>query len=147
MKKKLYFAKVALTIFAFSTFTAAEAVAPSSVVKERDVRAAMYFLAGDAMQGRGSGTKFERIAAEYVGSQFMQFGLEPAGEAGFDGKPTFVQTVQAPSRETLTALAIDGTSIKLGEDLIAFAIAGNKLPAPCSTRNQATLQRKEPSLS
>src|SRR5215213_6259082 len=62
-------------------------------VDERVVRASMNFLASDAMQGRGSGTLFERIAAEYVGSQFMQFGLEPAGEAGYDGKPTYVQTV------------------------------------------------------
>ncbi len=63
------------------------------VVDERNVRAQMNFLASDAMQGRGSGTVFERIAAEYIGSQFMQFGVEPAGEAGWDGKPTFVQTV------------------------------------------------------
>ncbi len=62
-------------------------------VEEKNVRAQMQFLAGDALQGRGSGTMFERIAAEYIGSQFMQFGLEPAGEPGWDGKPSFVQTV------------------------------------------------------
>ncbi|MCC6451570.1 MAG: hypothetical protein IT171_09770, partial [Acidobacteria bacterium] len=50
MKKNLFIAKVALTIFAFSTFAAAQAVAPAGTVKERDVRAEMYFLAGDAMQ-------------------------------------------------------------------------------------------------
>jgi len=73
---------------------AAFAAGQNSVqVNERDVRAEMYFLASDAMQGRGSGTGYEHIAAEYIGSQFMQFGLEPAGDAGFDGKPTFVQTV------------------------------------------------------
>ncbi len=60
---------------------------------EKNVRAEMGFLASDAMQGRGSGTIFERVAAEYIGSQFMQFGLEPAGENGPDGKPTFVQSV------------------------------------------------------
>ncbi|MBK7393019.1 MAG: M20/M25/M40 family metallo-hydrolase [Chloracidobacterium sp.] len=60
----------------------------------------MNFLAGDAMQGRGSGTMFERIAAEYIGSQFMQFGLEPAGEMGPDGKQTYVQTVPFKSRRT-----------------------------------------------
>lgn len=64
-----------------------------SQVEERNVRASMTFLAGDAMQGRGSGTQFEWIAAEYIGSQFMQFGLEPAGDSGFDGKPGYVQTV------------------------------------------------------
>jgi hypothetical protein len=67
-------------------------------VDERVVRASMNFLAGDAMQGRGSGTQFERIAAEYVGSQFMQFGLEPAGQNGWDGKPTFIQTVNIARR-------------------------------------------------
>ena len=69
------------------------AVAQKPVISEKNVRAEMGFLASDAMQGRGSGTGYERIAAEYIGSQFMQFGLEPAGEAGWDGKPTYVQTV------------------------------------------------------
>ena len=73
--------------------------AAGSFVNERDVRAQMNFLAGDAMQGRGSGTLFERIAAEYIGSQFMQFGLEPAGENGPDGKPTYIQSVDI-SRQT-----------------------------------------------
>lgn len=66
--------------------------AAKQVVEERNVRAQMEFLASDAMQGRGSGTQFERIAAEYVGSQFMQFGLEPAGDAVSGAKPSFVQT-------------------------------------------------------
>lgn len=71
-------------------------------VSERNVRAGMQFLAGDAMQGRGSGTVFERIAAEYIGSQFMQFGLEPAGETGWDGKPGYTQTVTI-TRNTFSA--------------------------------------------
>ncbi|MBP6004236.1 MAG: M20/M25/M40 family metallo-hydrolase, partial [Pyrinomonadaceae bacterium] len=73
--------------------------AAKAFVSERNVRAQMGFLAGDALQGRGSGTIFERIAAEYIGSQFMQFGLEPAGETGADGKQTYVQTVDI-SRQT-----------------------------------------------
>ncbi|MFT3744941.1 MAG: M20/M25/M40 family metallo-hydrolase [Pyrinomonadaceae bacterium] len=80
-----------------------------SSVDEKNVRAQMQFLAGDAMQGRGSGTAFERIAAEYIGSQFMQFGLEPAGEDGWDGKPTFVRTV------TNTRSSFDGNpTLKYG---------------------------------
>jgi len=59
-------------------------------ILERSVRAHMVFLAGDALQGRGSGTQFERIAAEYVGSMMAQFGVEPAG----DGGASFVQTVR-----------------------------------------------------
>jgi hypothetical protein len=47
---------------------------------ERNIRAELGFLASDAMQGRRSGSGYERLAAEYVGSQFRQFGLEPAGD-------------------------------------------------------------------
>jgi aminopeptidase YwaD len=67
-------------------------------VLERNVRAEMGFLASDALQGRGSGTGYERLAAEYIGSQFQQFGLEPAGDTLAPGTKGFVQRV---SLETL----------------------------------------------
>jgi hypothetical protein len=95
MKRSLKLFFLAAAVFCSA---AATALAQKPAVDERNVRAAMNFLASDAMQGRGSGTQFERITAEYVGSQFMQFGLEPAGEKGWDGKPTFVQTVNIARR-------------------------------------------------
>jgi hypothetical protein len=45
------------------------------------------------MQKSGSGTNFERLAAEYIGSQFRQFGLEPAGDADNSGQKASVQRV------------------------------------------------------
>src|SRR5690242_15005521 len=60
---------------------------------ERNIRAELGFLASDAMQGRGSGTNYERVAAEYIGSQFRQFGLEPGGDSDNDGNKTYVQRV------------------------------------------------------
>lgn len=66
-------------------------------ILERNIRAEMNFLASDAMQGRGSATGYERIAAEYIGSQFRQFGLEPAGDADASGAPGFVQRVPLQS--------------------------------------------------
>lgn len=68
-------------------------VLSQSSILEQNVRAELTFLASDAMQGRGSGTVFERIAAEYVGSQFRQFGLEPGGDADANGNKGFVQRV------------------------------------------------------
>lgn len=102
-------------------------------IDERNVRAEMNFLAGDALQGRGSGTLFERIAAEYVGSQFMQFGLEPAGDVSTDGKPGFVQTVEVPGREALSGLTIGGPAdeqIVFGRDMVALAIASREISGP-----------------
>src|SRR5262245_58383614 len=60
-------------------------IKPPALILERDVRAQLGFLASDAMQGRGSGTGYERIAAEYIGSQFRQFGLEPGGDVDATG--------------------------------------------------------------
>lgn len=62
-----------------------------SAIREENIRAELGFLASDAMQGRGSGTNFERIAAEYIGSQFRQFGLQPGGDTDSAGNKTFVQ--------------------------------------------------------
>lgn len=107
--------------------------ASPSVVNERDVRAQMQFLAGDALQGRGSGSVFERIAAEYIGSQFMQFGLEPAGEMGADGKPTFVQTVTVPGREVVTDIKFGAAFAKppgFGSDMIVFAMNSKQITGP-----------------
>src|SRR5687767_3759294 len=62
-------------------------------IQERNVRAQMNFLAGDALQGRGSGTQFELLAGQYIASQLQQFGVEPAGDADASGKKTYIQTV------------------------------------------------------
>jgi aminopeptidase YwaD len=102
--------------------------AKKSPVQERDVRAGMNFLASDAMQGRGSGTQFERIAAEYIGSQFMQFGLEPVGEPGADGRPSYVQTV-SNSRNSLTAptLKFGTRTFELGKEMVVMRANATKL--------------------
>jgi hypothetical protein len=104
--------------------------AKKSAVDEKNVRAQMEFLAGDAMQGRGSGTMFERIAAEYIGSQFMQFGLEPADEKDASGGQTFVQTVEVAGRSVLQDLKISGelgNSIQLGKDLAIFSLSTKEI--------------------
>lgn len=81
-----------------TTNAASPATQGAQSVLERNVRAEMAFLASDALQGRGSATGYEHLAAEYIGSQFQQFGLEPAGDMGVAGMRSFVQRV---SLETL----------------------------------------------
>ncbi|HEX3435141.1 MAG TPA: M28 family peptidase [Pseudacidobacterium sp.] len=46
------------------------------------VRADEAFLASDVLQGRGSATRDEHIAAAYIASLFQSFGLEPGGDTG-----------------------------------------------------------------
>jgi hypothetical protein len=94
---------------------------------ERNIRAELGFLASDAMQGRGSGSGYERLAAEYIGSQFRQFGLEPGGDKDGAGQQSFVQratlsTSKFTEAPTLTVTA--GNDVKkwlFGKDfLVSF---------------------------
>lgn len=82
----------------------------NSIIVEDNIRAELGFLASDALQGRGSGTGYERIAAEYIGSQFRQFGLEPAGDPDSSGQKGFVQRVPLSGVRFKTAPTLTVTS-------------------------------------
>src|SRR6202000_574933 len=56
------------------------------------IRGDMSFLASDELQGRGSGTRDEHLAALYAASLFAGFGLEPGGDNG-----SFLQKAPLPS--------------------------------------------------
>ena len=122
MKRNLLRLQLAALIIMAAIVLALGQTAANSTVEERNVRAAMNFLASDAMQGRGSGTAFERITAEYVGSQFMQFGLEPAGEIGWDGRPGYVQTVTISRNSFASApvLRYGGKTAEHGKEIITL---------------------------
>lgn len=130
--KNIYIRKwaVVAVLMLLANFNGFAQKAKKSFVEERNVRAEMQFLAGDALQGRGSGTVFERIAAEYIGSQFMQFGLEPAGEKDADGKQTFVQTVEVAGRSVLQDLKVSGdlgNSFAMDKDFAFFSISSKDI--------------------
>lgn len=80
---------------------------PGGAVSEASVRAHLEFLASDALNGRGSGTRDELIAAEYVGAQFRRLGLTGGGTGG-----AYVQTV-----EIVRTAAAGKPSIAIGDSL------------------------------
>lgn len=93
-----------------------------SYIDERNVRSGMGFLASDAMQGRGSGTMFERIAAEYVGSQFMQFGLEPAGDSAYEDRRGYVKNISINTNSYASAptLRFGSTTWEHGREMVVI---------------------------
>src|SRR5262249_28025492 len=46
------------------------------------IHSEIEFLASDALQGRGSGTHDELVAAQFLASQLRRIGVEPAGDNG-----------------------------------------------------------------
>src|SRR5215468_10517309 len=91
-------------VFSFAMITAlyGQGTKPAApvqtwTVRPEWVRSHEEFLASDALQGRGSGTRDEWIAATYIGSELREFGVEPAGEDG-----SYVQRVEL-EQDVLTA--------------------------------------------
>jgi hypothetical protein len=84
------------------------------VVRPEWVRAHEEFLASDSLAGRGSATRDEQIAAEYVASEFVAYCLKPApGMAGM------IQTalVVAPELDGKATLTAGDVSLAEGTDL------------------------------
>lgn len=122
-----------ITSLFLAVASAQQPVIPADVQSAMDhfsksaLRANMRFLADDLLEGRGTGTRGQEIAAHYVAAQFDAFGLEPAGAP----HGSFFQPV--PFREVTTdpggceaSITQNGKTARLkwGED---FLSPGNAL--------------------
>jgi Zn-dependent M28 family amino/carboxypeptidase len=65
------------------------------------IRAHMSFLASDMLEGRGTGSRGHRIAAEYVAAQYAIAGLEPGANGSWYQEVPFV-TTQSNAGSTVT---------------------------------------------
>ncbi len=83
----------------------------------------IHLLAGDLLEGRGTGSRGHAIAARYLATQLQSLGFEAAGD-----KATFFQNVPLvgmTARPDQCALEIDGTPLKYGEEVIFQPRAGS----------------------
>ena len=89
------------------------------MISDVSVRAHMEFLASDAMNGRGSGTRDEWIAVTYVASHLRRLGLEPLGDDG-----GYVQKidVERPELAGPPVLAIGGQKFTHGSGITVAAM-------------------------
>src|SRR6516165_11284552 len=71
-------------------------------------RANMAFLADDLLEGRGTGTRGQELAAKYVAAQFEAFGLEPAGAKGSYFQPVPFREITVDPEATEVSLVRDG---------------------------------------
>ena len=97
MKRQLL---VAAALIAALTFTArGQNRAPhNDSIRQDELRADLFFLAGDAMKGRLTDTDENRAAADYIRSRFERDGLKPAAPGGsyFQAFNLMTATLPAP---------------------------------------------------
>ena len=106
---------LALLFFvAFAAIISAQGAAPfNDSIRQADLKADLYFLAGDGFKGRLVGTPENALAADYVRSRFERAGLKPGAPNG-----TFVQSTQLMiatlgERNTLAVSLPGGTTLDL----------------------------------
>lgn len=80
--------KLLLSATLLLALTASGQKIPGHGALGKHIRGEMEFLASDALDGRGSGTRDELIAATYLASEMKQMGLKPGGDNG-----SFIQDV------------------------------------------------------
>jgi aminopeptidase YwaD len=97
----------------------------------------MEFLASDALQGRGSGTQDELLAATYIASQLRQYGIEPAGNDGryIQRAPLVWRKLTAFPQLTLTTAEIPAEQITwtYGKEFRVISLTQTHFSAPLRT--------------
>jgi aminopeptidase YwaD len=111
------------------------AAASADAISERSVRAHMEFLASDALNGRGSGTRDEWIAVTYVASQLRRLGLEPMETGG-----SYVQTIEIerPELGAAPVLTLGGTAYTHGTHLTVATMSAPSITGTVAPLTQGT---------
>ena len=125
--------------------TAAGAHGQAPVVRPEAVRAHVEFLASDALNGRGSGTRDELIAATYAAEQLRQFGIEPAAEGGY------IQTIDLLQPElagppVLVVFPSAGPEARFthGREVVVAAMTGPRVEGPLQKLDAGTIGKTRP---
>src|SRR5438093_5404903 len=67
------------TLFVAAAVAAATLAPQNDSIRQDDLRADLFFLAGDSLRGRLTDTEENRAAADFIKSRFERMGLKPAG--------------------------------------------------------------------
>ena len=94
-------APVSLKRDAVSVRLPSAAFAAMETIDPEHIRWHVRFLSHDLLEGRGTGQRGGDIAAEYMATQFAEYGLKPAGDNG-----SYLQKVPLVGITTLPANAV-----------------------------------------
>lgn len=70
---------IAICLIATVSLAAQQRAPQNESIRQEDLRADLFFLAGDAMRGRLTDTVENRATGDYIRSRFERLGLKPAG--------------------------------------------------------------------
>ena len=96
-----------------------------TILKDQ-LKADLYFLAGDAMRGRLTGSAEYGLAAEYIESRFKRLGLKPvSGDSLFHRYDLVLSRLDEPNRLQFEAYGAVHRQGKLFEDFYPLIFSAN----------------------
>jgi hypothetical protein len=120
-------ATAAALVVALAATLGAGARDPIDRIREADIKADLFALAGDAMRGREAGTLDELAASAWVAERARDAGLQPAGDNGTYFQ--FFPLERLRVSETST-VALDGKELKMGRDVLPDSAIVGSVDAP-----------------
>ncbi|HEX6322220.1 MAG TPA: M28 family peptidase [Vicinamibacterales bacterium] len=127
---------LAVVPFLIVTAHAQRGADPIDRIREDEIKADLFALAGDATRGREGGTIDELTASAWIAERARQAGMLPAGDNGtyFQFFPLERLRVSATSSVTLA-----GKSLRMGEDVVTDALVLAHVDAPAVVSTQESL--------
>jgi Zn-dependent M28 family amino/carboxypeptidase len=104
----------------------------TAAIRPEYVWAPLRFLSDDLLEGRGTSARGGEIAMQYLASEFMALGLEPAGDSG-----TYFQRVpivtQNPTATLEYTAGTEARPLRFRQDFVAWS---EQIPAAPPTERQ-----------
>lgn len=91
----------------------------TELIREQDIRGDIYFLASDALKGRNSTSPEDRVATEFIASEFLRLSLKPMGDDGtyFQKMPILTGEVDREKTSLHATIAGAEHTFPLGADV------------------------------
>ncbi len=96
----------------FAIILLAVSTASAQSYSTKNLKSHITYLASDKLQGRGTGTKGEKMAAKYITKQFRKIGLTPKGTDGYLQSYTFKPSANPhATTEDANVQPVNGTNV------------------------------------
>jgi Zn-dependent M28 family amino/carboxypeptidase len=99
-----------LVVSSVTSIGAQQRAPQNDSIRQEDLRADLFFLAGDSMRGRLTDTEENRATADYLRSRFERMGLKPAGPNGSYFQPYNLMTATLGEGNGLDVIAAEGAT-------------------------------------
>ena len=108
----------------------------AAAIRGEQVWGPLRFLSDDLLEGRASSARGGELTVQYIASQFMALGLEPAGDSG-----TYVQRVPIVTLNPTATLEVSGgaapRALRYRDDFVAWS---EQVPPPAQSTARGETQ-------